>query len=126
MTIPYVQRKRKSRKNGSHSTLSLLRKELQEGNLQTLFGGSSCILSSSNVAPDPLLSSFILPMADDIVISQSQSSADTSAANKVREEIVLERLVLSCLLPFFPTLKPFALVDLCLLIFCKGLLDNNC
>ncbi|KMT13813.1 hypothetical protein BVRB_4g076590 isoform B [Beta vulgaris subsp. vulgaris] len=86
-------RKRKSRKNGSHSTLSLLRKELQEGNLQTLFGGSSCILSSSNVAPDPLLSSFILPMADDIVISQSQSSADTSAANKVREEIVLERHV---------------------------------
>lgn len=88
-----MQRKRKSRKNGSHSTLSLLRKELQEGNLQTLFGGSSCILSSSNVAPDPLLSSFILPMADDIVISQSQSSADTSAANKVREEIVLERHV---------------------------------
>ncbi|CAK9328421.1 unnamed protein product [Citrullus colocynthis] len=50
-----MQRKRKSRKGGSHSTLSLLRKELQEGNLQSLFGGSSCLLTSSNAAADPLL-----------------------------------------------------------------------
>lgn len=86
-----VQRKRKSRKNGSHSTLSMLRKELQEGNLQSLFGGSSCMMSSSNAAPDPLLSSFILPMADDIATSQSRSSADISSANKGKEEIVRER-----------------------------------
>lgn len=64
LTNGYMQRKRKSRKGGSHSTLSLLRKELQEGNLQSLFGGSSCLITSS-AAPDPLLSSFILPLADD-------------------------------------------------------------
>ncbi|XP_021772793.1 protein DEHYDRATION-INDUCED 19 homolog 6-like [Chenopodium quinoa] len=90
-----VQRKRKSRKNGSQSTLSLLRKELQEGNSQSLFGGSSCIVSSSNAAPDPLLSSFILPMADDIVMSQSQSLSDTSTAKKGKEESVRERHVKS-------------------------------
>ncbi|KNA11100.1 hypothetical protein SOVF_138250 [Spinacia oleracea] len=90
-----VQRKRKSRKNGSHSTLSLLRKELQEGNLQSLFGGPSCLLSSSHAAPDPLLSSFILPMGDDIMISQSQSSADTCSAKKGKDENVRERYVKS-------------------------------
>lgn len=88
-----VQRKRKSRKSGSHSTLSLLRKELRDGNLQSLFGGSSCIVSSSN--PDPLLSSFILPMADDIVNSQSHTSADTNSAKKGKEQNMLERNVQS-------------------------------
>ncbi|KAL2941107.1 Protein DEHYDRATION-INDUCED 19-like protein 3 [Bienertia sinuspersici] len=71
----------------------MLRKELQEGNLQSIFGGSSCIVSSSNAAPDPLLSSFILPMADGIATPQSQSSADTSLGNKSKKEIVQERLV---------------------------------
>ncbi|KAJ8447799.1 hypothetical protein Cgig2_015162 [Carnegiea gigantea] len=83
-------RKRKSRKGGSYSTLSFLRKELREGTLQSLFGSSSCIVSSSNAAPDPLLSSFILPMADDILNCQSQSSADTSSAKK-GEKNILER-----------------------------------
>ncbi|KAK9292544.1 hypothetical protein L1049_020518 [Liquidambar formosana] len=90
----YMQRKRKSRKGGSHSTLSLLRKELREGNLQSLFGGSSFLVSSSNVAPDPLLSSFILPMADDIV-SEPHSSAETISAKKSADENVLERNVKS-------------------------------
>jgi len=71
-SILKMQRKRKSRKSGSYSTLSLLRKELREGNLQSLLGGSSYILSSSNAAPDPLLSSFILPVADEFSSSQSQ------------------------------------------------------
>uniref|UniRef100_A0A7C9E124 Drought induced 19 protein type zinc-binding domain-containing protein n=1 Tax=Opuntia streptacantha TaxID=393608 RepID=A0A7C9E124_OPUST len=89
-----VQRKRKSRKGGSHSTLSFLRKELREGNLQSLFGGSSCIVSSSNAAPDPLLSSFILPVADDILNSQSQSSADTGSSKKGKDN-TLERNIQS-------------------------------
>ncbi|KAH9755429.1 protein DEHYDRATION-INDUCED 19 [Citrus sinensis] len=75
-------RKRKSRRGGSHSTLSLLRKELREGNLQSLFGGSSCIVSSSNAAADPLLSSFILPVADDCVSGQSPFATAANSAKK--------------------------------------------
>lgn len=77
-----MQRKRKSRRGGSHSTLSLLRKELREGNLQSLFGGSSCIVSSSNAAADPLLSSFILPVADDCVSGQSPFATAANSAKK--------------------------------------------
>ncbi|KAH7542987.1 hypothetical protein FEM48_Zijuj02G0134100 [Ziziphus jujuba var. spinosa] len=91
LTNTYMQRKRKSRKGGSHSTLSLLRKELREGNLQSLFGGSSCIVSSSNVAPDPLLSSFILPMSDDYVSVQPPFSTETSSVKKSTDENVSQR-----------------------------------
>ncbi|GAB4835765.1 hypothetical protein Ancab_000675 [Ancistrocladus abbreviatus] len=90
-----MQRKRKSRKSGSHSMLSLLRKELREGDLQSLFGGSSYVLSSTNAAADPLLSSFILPMEDDFVDAQSQSSAETTSAEKGRDDIASERNVQS-------------------------------
>ncbi|KAM2243584.1 hypothetical protein ACFX1S_010389 [Malus domestica] len=90
----YMQRKRKTRKSGAHSTLSLLRKELREGNLQSLFGNSSCLLSSSNAAPDPLLSQFILPMADDFV-SMPPFSTETSSAKKSSVEKVSERNVQS-------------------------------
>jgi len=89
----YMQRKRKSRRGGPHSTLSLLRKELREGNLQSLLGGSSCIVSSSNSAPDPLLSSFILPMADDLTSSQPSFLSETSVAKKSSVGNVSERYV---------------------------------
>lgn len=90
-----MQRKRKSRKGGSHSTLSLLKRELREGNLHSLLGGSSCIVSSSNAAPDPLLSSFILPMADDSISSQSHFSTTPSSAKKSSVEKLAERKVQS-------------------------------
>ncbi|KAJ6917839.1 protein DEHYDRATION-INDUCED 19 [Populus alba x Populus x berolinensis] len=86
-----MRRKRKSRRGGPHSTLSLLRKELREGNLQSLLGGSSCIVSSSNSAPDPLLSSFILPMADDFTSSQPSFLSETSVAKKSSVGNVSER-----------------------------------
>ncbi|CAI0551609.1 unnamed protein product [Linum tenue] len=85
-----MQRKRKSRRGGAHSSLSLLRKELREGNLQSLFG-SSCIVSSSNAAPDPLLSSFILPMGDDFTSPQTSFSTETSFSKKGPEESIIER-----------------------------------
>ncbi|XP_044498025.1 protein DEHYDRATION-INDUCED 19 homolog 3-like isoform X3 [Mangifera indica] len=85
-----MQRRRKTRRGGSHSTLSLLKKEFREGNLQSLFG-SSCIISSSNAAPDPLLSSFILPVSDDSVSVQSHLSSATSSGKKNSNEKVLER-----------------------------------
>ena len=56
--IDHVQRRRKFRKNGSSLTFSLLRKELREGYLQALLGGSSLSISG-NAEPDPLLSSFM-------------------------------------------------------------------
>ncbi|XP_022719495.1 protein DEHYDRATION-INDUCED 19 homolog 3-like isoform X2 [Durio zibethinus] len=90
-----MQRKRKSRKGGSHSTLSLLKKELREGNLQSLFGGSSCIVSSSSSAPDPLLSSFILPMVDDFVSVQPHFSNETSTTKKRSDVNKSERNVQS-------------------------------
>ncbi len=86
-----MQRKRKSRKGGSLSTLSLLRRELREGNLQSLFGGSSYIVSSNNATPDPLLSSFILPMADDLGSAQPNSSTELVAVKKSTNENVSER-----------------------------------
>ncbi|XP_043711516.1 protein DEHYDRATION-INDUCED 19 homolog 3-like isoform X2 [Telopea speciosissima] len=89
-----MQRKRRFRKGGSHSTLSLLRKELREGNLQSLLGGSSRVVSSSNTAPDPLLSSFIynLPIADESESVQPLSSAEASSTKKSSEETVVERV----------------------------------
>jgi len=86
-----MQRKRKSRKSGSQSTLSLLRRELREGNLQSLFGGSSCIVSSSNAAPDPLLSSFILPMVEDYETVPSHSSAESTIAKRSTTGSISER-----------------------------------
>ncbi|KAG5075961.1 hypothetical protein JHK84_057192 [Glycine max] len=80
-------RKRKSRKGGSYSTLSLLRKELREGNLQSLFGGSSCIVSSSNA--DPLLSSFILPLANEHASSQPHLHTETRSSKKCSDETAL-------------------------------------
>ncbi|CAO2836635.1 unnamed protein product [Amaranthus hypochondriacus] len=90
-----LQSKSKSHKNGAHSTRTLLRKELQERNLQSLLGGSSRIVSSSNAAADPLLSSFMLPMADDIVISESQSLPGISSINKGKEDTAVKRQVQS-------------------------------
>uniref|UniRef100_A0A1J3GXG9 Protein DEHYDRATION-INDUCED 19 n=1 Tax=Noccaea caerulescens TaxID=107243 RepID=A0A1J3GXG9_NOCCA len=81
-----MQRKRKSRKSSSNSsTLSLLRKELREGDLQRLLGLPSRNSSAaSNGIPDPLLSSFISP---------TRSSPVTRQTRKVSEEKHVERQV---------------------------------
>lgn len=90
-----MQRKRKARKGGSYSTLSLLRKELREGNLQSLFGGSQCIVSSSNSAPDPLLSSFISPLGNESASSQSHTQTETRSSKKLSDETVSRRYFFS-------------------------------
>ncbi|KAL6570206.1 hypothetical protein OROMI_014720 [Orobanche minor] len=84
-------RNRKSRKVGSHSTLSFLRRELREGNLQSLFGGSSFIASPNNAAPDPLLSSFIMPMVEDYESVPSHASSDVPLVKKSTTSIISER-----------------------------------
>ena len=101
LTSEHMQRKRKSRKGGSYSTLSMLRKELRDGNLQSLFGGSSCIVSSSNAAPDPLLSSFILPVAEELASNQPHFPTDTRPPKKSSDETVSNKYV--CFTFQFPT-----------------------
>ncbi|CAA7041970.1 unnamed protein product [Microthlaspi erraticum] len=87
-------RKRKSRKSSSNSsTLSLLRKELREGDLQRLLGLPSRNSSSaaSNGIPDPLLSSFISPTRS--------SPPVTRQTRKVSEEKHVERKIQVCISP---------------------------
>lgn len=74
----------------SHSTLSFLRKELQDANLRFSCGGSSYTLASSNAAPDPLLSSFIFSLPEvepskdvQAVISDEESTVDEISDDKV-------------------------------------------
>ncbi|KAH1089179.1 hypothetical protein J1N35_016436 [Gossypium stocksii] len=78
-----VQRKRRLRKGGSNLTFSMLRKELREGNLQALLGGSS-FLPSPNVEADPLLSSFMFspPTSDEPLSLQPLSIAEASVVKE--------------------------------------------
>jgi hypothetical protein len=89
-----MHRKRKPRRGGSYSTLSILRREFPDGNFQSLFGGSSCIVSSSsssNVAADPLLSSFISPIADGFFTTESCISAETGPVKKTTIQCLPEQ-----------------------------------
>ncbi|KAL6343742.1 hypothetical protein AAG906_027512 [Vitis piasezkii] len=88
-----VQRRRRFRRGGSNSTFSILRKELRDGNLQSIFGGSSRIVSSSNSEPDPLLSSFMYnaPVVDEPVVVQPDSSAEASVVKESSDEGFSER-----------------------------------
>lgn len=74
-----VQRKRRYRRGGSNSTLSILRRELRDGNLQSLLGGSSSLASSTNTETDSLLSSFICnptPVVRDEPVNVPPHSSD--------------------------------------------------
>ncbi|XP_020547899.1 protein DEHYDRATION-INDUCED 19 homolog 4-like [Sesamum indicum] len=53
-----VPRRRRFRRGGPDLS-SMLRRELQEGKLQSLLSGSSLSVPSSHAEPDPLLNSFI-------------------------------------------------------------------
>ncbi|KAE8728598.1 COBRA-like protein 7 precursor [Hibiscus syriacus] len=75
-------RRRRLRKGGTNLTFSMLRKELREGNLQALLGGSSFV-SSSNIEADPLLSSFMFsPPGDDPLSLQPLPIAEASAVKE--------------------------------------------
>ncbi|KAI4369375.1 hypothetical protein MLD38_017819 [Melastoma candidum] len=95
LTSSNIQRKRKSRKAGSHSTLLLLKRELREGTLQSLFGGASCLVSSSNATPDPLLSSFMFPMNEDLGGSSSLVPSGVLSSKNSTDEVLSERDVQS-------------------------------
>ncbi|KAE9591658.1 putative protein dehydration-induced 19 [Lupinus albus] len=92
ITSNYVQRKRRVRKGVSGSTFSILRKELREGALQSLLGGSS-YMASPNSEPDPLLSSFIFnPTAvDESSSAQPCPSVGATLAKESSKGNFLER-----------------------------------
>ncbi|KAH9683687.1 protein DEHYDRATION-INDUCED 19 [Citrus sinensis] len=91
----YIQRKRRLRRGGPNSTFSLLRKELRDGNLQSLLGGSSCFVSSSNTEADPLLSSFIFntPKVDEPLSVQPLSITEPTLVKESSNENLHERHV---------------------------------
>ncbi|KAJ8766413.1 hypothetical protein K2173_022472 [Erythroxylum novogranatense] len=90
-----VQRKRRLRRMGSNSAFSMLRRELREGSLQSLLGGSSSFIPSSNTEPDPLLSSFILnpPVPEETINIQPLSPVDGSSGKSNNTEEFQERNV---------------------------------
>lgn len=92
LTRGYLQQKLKLHKGESHSLRSWLKKELQDGQLQSLLRGSS-MFSSSNTEPDPLLSSFIynMPMVDVTESMQPSSSTEVNFEKKSLDENMLER-----------------------------------
>ncbi|XP_028100676.1 protein DEHYDRATION-INDUCED 19 homolog 4-like [Camellia sinensis] len=79
-----VQRKRRFRKGGSNLTISTLRKELRERNIQSLLGGFQSLVSSSSTEPDPLLSSFMynLPVVDEPARVKPKSSVEASSVKE--------------------------------------------
>lgn len=88
-----VQRKRRVRKGASSLTLSLLKKEMRDGNFQSLLMGSSNLAPSSSAEADPLLSSFMynLPLAEEAPSSKPESSLEGNSAERVLIEESSER-----------------------------------
>ncbi|CAA6661986.1 unnamed protein product [Spirodela intermedia] len=81
-----------SRSPMPHSTLSLLKKELREGHLPSLLGGSSYTASASNTAPDPLLSSFMYnSLATNSFKDVQPQTSDISVENKKLHKKTIER-----------------------------------
>ncbi|CAD5174254.1 protein DEHYDRATION-INDUCED 19 homolog 2 isoform X1 [Musa acuminata AAA Group] len=76
---------------GHYSTLLLLKKDLRDGTLQSL-GGS---FAPSNVAPDPLLSSFIfnLPDIDPSKDARPESLDEGSMVDKTSDEKLVQSVV---------------------------------
>lgn len=87
-----VQRKRRVRKGGSGSTITMLRRELREGALQSLLGGSTFI-GSSNSEPDPLLSSFMFSplVADESSSATPPASIQGALVKESSKDYFLER-----------------------------------
>lgn len=89
-----VQRRRRLRRGmlGSHSTLSLLRKELRDANAQALIGGWSHSSAPPSAASDPLLSSLIytLPVANSSNDILPESLDEGALASDHSEKLAVE------------------------------------
>lgn len=87
-----MQRRKRSRKgsSGTQSAISFFRKDLREGTLQSLLGGSSYTVAPTSSAADPLLSSFIsLPM-DSLKEVQPELLDEVIIDNKISDENIIE------------------------------------
>ncbi|KAL6845014.1 hypothetical protein ACP4OV_025187 [Aristida adscensionis] len=79
--------------SGSHSLLSLLRKDWRDGSLHSFLGASSNVSHPPAAAPDPFLSSLIcsLPVAESSKDLHSDSSDNNFLLNKFPDERTVER-----------------------------------
>lgn len=94
----YMQRRRKCRKGSfaPRTMLSLLRKDLREGNLQALLGGSSYGAPPPPTAtPDPFISSLIytLPLDESLKDARPESFDEGTLGSKISDEKVVDRYV---------------------------------
>jgi hypothetical protein len=105
----YMQRRRRVQKisSGSHSLLSLLRKDLRDGSLQSFLGGSSYVSNPPAASPDPFLSSLVcnFPVAEPSKDLHSESSDNNFLLNKFPDEKTVDRYVTSSLY-FLPLTQP--------------------
>ncbi|KAJ8899079.1 hypothetical protein K2173_010232 [Erythroxylum novogranatense] len=86
--------KLKSRQNESHPTFSFLKKEMEDGHMQSLVSGTSTVDSSSKLAPDPFLSFlFTVPSSDKSKPVQSVLSSELTSEEKSSCENMPERTV---------------------------------
>ncbi|MBA0769545.1 hypothetical protein Gotri_018266 [Gossypium trilobum] len=96
LTNDYSNHKLDFGKGDSYSTLSSLRKELHDAHYQSLLSRSWSSLSSSNTAPDPLLSFlYSAPPADSSESVQPVTPTEVTMEEKGSNENILEKLMLS-------------------------------
>lgn len=92
LTKVYTLHKHKLSDGESQTILSLLRKELQDEHLKPPSARSSAVVSSSSMAPDPLLMPFLYnPPPTDKPAFQDVSSTETSLSTKASDKSTLER-----------------------------------
>ncbi|KAA3475093.1 protein DEHYDRATION-INDUCED 19-like protein 3-like isoform X2 [Gossypium australe] len=92
LTNDYSNHKLDFGKGGSYSTLSSLRKELHDAHYQSLLSRSWSSLSSSNTAPDPLLSFlYSAPPADSSESVQPVTRTEVTLEEKGFNENILEK-----------------------------------
>ncbi|PPD88436.1 hypothetical protein GOBAR_DD14607 [Gossypium barbadense] len=129
-------------KGDSYSTLSSLRKELHDAHYQSLLSRSWSSLSSSNTAPDPLLSFlYSAPPADSSESVQPVTPTEVTMEEKGSNENILEKLMLSSavngtgiwfylpvFLPVVITLKaffPFTEYKFMIVLWCAEMLTRR-
>ncbi|KAL6522866.1 hypothetical protein OROHE_016713 [Orobanche hederae] len=90
-----ARKRRFLRRGGSNSPSSVLRRELRDGSLQSLFGGSSLSGSTSNIEPDPMLTSLILspPMVDKSSSVKPLCSVETGSIDELSLQNLEDRSV---------------------------------